>query len=116
MASQPERYEGSLVLPGQTEPLGVSVSLDHDAKAVKVAFAEPAAGSTEWEGFDVFMARRLKYVEVTFKTTGLPQETVELVWKMNASLLDDTLAGVIVVKPNEVRVSGERGFTLVRPG
>jgi hypothetical protein len=116
VASKPERYEGSLVLPGQTEPRAVSVSLDEDATAVKISFTEPAAGSMVWEGSDVFMARRLKYVEVTFRTTGLPQETVELVWKINASLLDDTLAGVIVVKPNEVRVSGERGFILSRAG
>ena len=78
MASNPERYEGTLILPGETEPRGVSMSLDQDAKAVKVAFSEPAAGSSEWEGSEVTVARRLKYVEVTFRTMGLPKETVEL--------------------------------------
>ena len=72
VGSQPELYEGSLILPGQTESRRVSVSLYNDVKVVKIVFTEPAAGSTDWEGFDVFMARRLKYVEVTFKTTVKP--------------------------------------------
>ena len=53
-----------------------------------------------------------KYNEIVFRTTDLPVKTVDLVWKFNASKIDNSLAGVIVPQPNKLRVSGEKGFVL----
>ena len=110
-----EEYHGSLTLPSEGEPRAVSVLVDNEREAVTVQFDSPAAGSTRWEAASVRLARRLKYSEIVFTTIGLPQETVELIWKLNASHVDGTVAGVIVARPNEVRVRGEKGFTLVKP-
>ena len=72
-------------------------------------------GSNDWEGVSVQVTRRLKYEEIIFKTIDLPKETVQLTWKVNASHDNDyTVAGVIVVTPNDQRVSGEKGFVLAR--
>jgi hypothetical protein len=46
----------------------------------------------------------------------LPVETVEIVWKINAAKFDDTAAGVVAVRPNDMRISGEKGFILNRAG
>ena len=102
-------------MPGEGEPHSVSLFLDRDRGAVTLRFDEAVAGAKEWEGYSVRVARRLKYYEVSFRTLGLPKETVELVWKFNASMDDGTLAGVILVRPNDLRVSGEKGFTLAKP-
>ena len=112
--TQWDAYLGTLTLPGEDEPRGVAVYLDTAGQAVKVRFQEPVAGSSEWPGSTVRVVKRLKYHEVQFTTEGLPVETVELVWKFNASLHDDALAGVIIARPNAMRVSGEKGFNLVR--
>ena len=117
-SSEPEweEYQGTLTLPGETEPRNVSVNLNNEAQAAKVHFETPAAGSADWEGSKVQMARRLKYHEVVFSTVGLPKGSVEITWKCNIGFEDGTLAGVLVVRPNEERVSGEKGFVLVRSG
>jgi hypothetical protein len=49
-----------------------------------------------------------------FVTTGFPKDTIEIIWKLNANVDDETVAAVAVIRPNELRVSGEKGFTLVR--
>ena len=110
--SNREEYQGSLTLPGETEPRDISLLLDKERKAVSVRFDTEVAGASEWEGASVSVVRRLKYIEVWFDTIGIPKETVELRWKCNADLRDGTLAGVVVARPNELRISGEKGFTL----
>ena len=112
--TQWETYRGTLTLPGDNEPREVGLFLDAPGKSVRVQFREPVAGAVEWPGSSVSVADRLKYREVQFTTEGLPVETVELVWKFNASLHDDTLAGVVIARPNDVKVSGEKGFVLVK--
>ena len=112
--SPPEQYRGTLTLPSEQEPRQFSVVLDKETQAVTIKFDTPVGGTREWKGSSVRMARRLKYHEVIFITTGLPKETVELTWKINADLYDGTGAGVIVVRPNALRISGEKGFTLVK--
>ena len=107
-------YHGSLTIPGEAEPRQVSLFLDKERQAIRIHFDEEVAGASEWEGSSVRVVQRLKYTEVQFRTTGLPKETVSLAWKLNASLQDDTLAGVVVARPNELRISGEKGFTLVK--
>ena len=111
-----EEYEGTLTLPSEAEPRNVSVNLNKDAQAAKVHFDTPVAGSVDWEGSKVVVARRLKYYEVVFSTVGLPKGSVEITWKCNIGFEDGTLAGVLVVRPNEERVSGEKGFVLVKAG
>ena len=109
-----ESFRGQLILPGEQEPRNVRISVEPDKGDLTLKFDSPVEGDTDWAGSNVRIARRLKYSEVVFTTVGLPKETVELTWKCNASLLDDSLAGVIIPKPNDKKVTGERGFVLSR--
>ncbi len=109
-----ESYRGQLILPGEQEPRNVRINVEPDKASLTLKFDSPVEGDTDWEGSNVRIARRVKYSEVVFTTVGLPKETVELTWKFNASLLDDSLAGVIIPKPNDKKVKGERGFVLIR--
>ena len=110
-----EEYKGWLTLPGDTEQRQVSLFLDESGAGVSIQFDDEVAGATQWDASSVRMVRRHKYLEVQFRTHDLPQETIELAWKFNTGYQDDTLAGVVVARPNELRVSGEKGFTLIRP-
>ena len=105
-------YVGSLVLPGEQESRQVTISMNTSDQTVQVRFAEPVGGESDWSGSDVKLARRLKYNEAVFSTTGLPMDPVQMTWKVNASIVDGSLAGVIIPKPNAMRVTGERGFIL----
>ena len=112
--AQSGEYKGTMTIPGDQESRPVSVVYSEDDQSATVRFEEPVAGATKWEGTQVRIVRRLKYEEVVFITTGLPKETVEMIWKINADLHDRTAAAVVVARPNEHRVSGEKGFVLVR--
>ena len=109
-----ESFRGQLILPGEQEPRSVQINVGPDSSGLTLRFEAPVEGDTDWAGSNVRIARRLKYSEVVFTTVGLPKETVELTWKINASLLDDSIAGVIIPKPNDQKVTGERGFVLKR--
>lgn len=109
-----EEYRGSVVIPSQTDRRDVTVLVNKADGAASVRFDEPVSGAAEWEGSQVRIVERLKYHEIQFSTTNLPVETVELLWKLNAAKQDDTAAGVVVVRPNDVRVTGEKGFILNR--
>jgi hypothetical protein len=110
--TQREEYTGPITLPGGTEPHQASLVLDREQETVTIRFDTAIAGSSEWKGTKVRYAPRLKYHEFQFMTSGLPKERVDLTWKFNASLLDDSLAGVIIPRPNDQKVSGEKGFVL----
>ncbi len=112
--AQSGEYTGTMTIPGEQESRPVSVVFSEDDQAATVRFKEPVAGAAEWQGTRVRIVRRPKYEEVVFITTGLPKETVEMTWKINADLHNGTAAAVVVVRPNEHRVSGEKGFVLVR--
>ena len=105
-------YKGSLILPGEQDEREVSISFSQEDQAVQLQFAEPVGGENKWSGSDVKIVQRLKYGEAVFLTTGLPMDPIQMTWKLNASNLDDSLAGVIIPKPNTMRVTGERGFIL----
>ncbi len=109
-----DEYHGTLAIPGEQESHSASILLDREGKAVTLRLDAPIGGSAEWTGERVQVAERLKYTEVVFATTGLPREPVELTWKLNAGHVDGTIAGVIIARPNELRISGEKGFTMVR--
>ena len=108
-----DKYRGSMTLPGDPERHDFSLLLDRERQAVTVQFDAAVAGASEWQGSPVRIVRRTKYDEVVFTTTGLPKETVQLTWKVNADLHDGTAAGVVIAQPNELRVTGEKGFTLI---
>ncbi len=113
-SSSLEQYRGELAIPSEDERHGVSVELNSEDGAVTLKFDEPVAGSSEWAGQNVVFMDRPKYQEIQFATFDLPKETVELTWKMNKSKLDNTIAGVVVARPNAVRVRGEKGYILTR--
>lgn len=105
-------YCGSLTLPRDQEAQTIRVSLDRGNQEATVTFDGEVAGSQEWRGSDVRIVERLKFLEATFVTCGIPVEGVELAWRINADKYDGTAAGVLSVKPNDKRITGEKGFTL----
>lgn len=109
-----DEYRGSLAIPSETERRGVTALIDREGKAVTLRFDEPVAGAREWVGSGVSVSERLKYDEIQFATNDLPQQTIELTWKFNAGKSEGTIAGVVIAKPNDLRVSGEKGFILTR--
>ena len=110
--SEPLSYCGSLTLPRDQEAQTVGVSLDRGNQEATVRFDDEVAGAREWRGSDVRIVERLKFLEATFVTSGIPVEGVELAWRINADKQDGTAAGVLSVKPNDKRITGEKGFSL----
>ncbi len=111
---QVQEYKGVMVLPGEQEERRVTLALDKTEPSVGITFDEPIEGKTEWQSENLTVANRLKYDEVVFRTTGLPKEAIEVTWKFNSSLIDDSLAGVVIALPNDQRITGEKGFVLTR--
>ncbi len=111
-AESSELYQGPITLPGSFEPIETELVLDISGKKVTIIFGESVADTTEWHGREVKVFKRLKFYEVQFLTCGIPKERITLTWKFNASLLDDSLAGVIIPRANDQRISGEKGFVL----
>ncbi len=109
-----ELYHGPITLPGSFEPIDATLSLNKSCKQVTVIFDKSVADSHEWHGKEVKVFKRLKFYEVQFLTNDLPKEKITLTWKFNASLLDDSLAGVIIPRANDQRISGEKGFVLIK--
>ena len=109
-----DEYQGSVVIPSETDWRDVTALIDREGKAVTLRFDEPVAGSDQWVGSNVNVVERLKYDEIQFATNDLPQNTIELTWKFNAGKEEDTIAGVVIAKPNDLRVTGEKGFILKR--
>ena len=109
-----EKFRGLLTIPTETESRQATVLVDRKSNAASVRFNEPVAGSAEWKSTSLTVVELPKYTEIVFVTTGFPKDTIEIIWKLNANVDDETVAGVAVVRPNQLRVSGEKGFTLAR--
>ena len=107
------KYVGSMTLPGDREPQSVEVFFQTTEKAISVQFPEQE-DSTEWQGGNVVMIERLKFDEITFASEGIPVPGVELSWRIHADKDDGTAAGVITVKPNDKKISGDKGFILYK--
>jgi len=109
---------GKVNLPGDKgqNPHSASLYIDKAGSDVRVRFDEPLGGSEEWDVSSLVITRRLKYNEIVFQTVGLPVESLELIWKMNIALNDRMAAGVVLARPNDLKIKGEHGFTLVAPG
>ena len=113
-SQQVQEYRGVMVLPGEQDERSVTLSLDAARPSVSIRFDEPVDGKTDWQAQNLTVANRLKYDEVVFTTTGLPKEAIGVTWKFNSSLIDDSLAGVVIALPNDQRITGEKGFVLTR--
>ena len=107
-------YKGPAHIPGIEEGVDLTAIIDNSSNTVTIEFERELAGSSTWQGNSVEITERLKYSEIVFKTANLPLDTINLVWKFNASKIDDSLAAVIVPQPNKLRVSGEKGFVLTK--
>ena len=105
-------YSGKITVPGVDQECQMTTKIDEKNHSVSLQFEEPIGGKTVWHGINISSFKRTKYHEISFQTIDLPLESIELVWKFNASFLDDSLAAVIVPKANKLRVSGEKGFIL----
>ena len=108
------QFRGALAIPSETDRRDVTLLLRDQDESVTVQFNEPVAGSAEWRGQNVQIMDRPKYQEIQFTTFDLPKDTVRLTWKLNRSKLDNTIAGVVVARPNTVRVKGEKGCILTQ--
>lgn len=111
---QVQEYKGVMVLPGEQEEREVTLVFDKSEPSVGITFDEPIEGKTQWQSQNLTVANRLKYDEAVFTTTGLPKEAIGVTWKFNSSLIDDSLAGVVIAQPNDQRITGEKGFVLTR--
>ncbi len=111
---QVQEYKGVMVLPGEQDERGVTLALDKSEPSVGITFDVPIEGKTQWRAQNLTVANRLKYNEVVFTTIGLPKEAIGVTWKFNSSLIDDSLAGVVIAQPNDQRITGEKGFVLTR--
>ena len=107
-------YTGSVRVPGAEGAVDISLGVDLDEPAVSVDFSEALGGYSRWEGGSITVRRLTKYDEVHFLTDGLLATGVVMQWKTNLSKVDGSVAGVIIVRPNVRRISGESGFTLSR--
>ena len=116
MKEQPtsEEFVGSLTLPGDKEPRKVFLILNETPNTLVLKFHDPIEGTTQWNASTMRITKRQKYLEIWFRTKDLPKANVELSWKCNASLQDNTIAGVVVALPNDEKISGEKGFSLIR--
>ena len=108
------QFRGVLSIPSETDRHDVTLLLADESESATLHFDEPVAGSDEWRGQNVQVMDRPKYQEIQFTTFDLPKDTVRLTWKLNRSKLDNTIAGVVVARPNTVRVRGEKGFILTQ--
>ena len=108
-----KEYRGKVVVPADNQSHLVTVFVDEERESVNLRFDGPLAGSSDWEGLSPQVTRRLKYLEVIFKTKGLPVKGLELIWKMNIFFDHTTAAGVVIARPNDLKIKGEHGFTLI---
>ncbi len=108
-------FKGTVTVPGDTDTHAVSIFVDIENETARVEFELPLGGAKDWTGTNVVLQHRLKYKDLVFKTMDLPVEGLELVWKMNFALDDRIAAAVVLVRPNDLKIKGEFGFTLVGP-
>ena len=109
-------FKGTVTIPGDRDTHAVSIFVDIKKEAARVVFESPVGGAKDWAGTKVVLQHRMKYKDLVFKTMNLPVEGLELVWKMNFSLDDRIAAGIVLVRPNDLKIKGEFGFTFVGPG
>lgn len=111
--TDPSIYTGTLKIPGTSEETAVNLTVGLDDKSVELSFADPGLNDINFQIGSITVRNLLKYDELHFVTTDLPIKEVELQWKTNIARADNTVAGVIIARPNKLKVVGEIGFSLV---
>tara|TARA_Y100001936_G_scaffold253692_1_gene320121 strand:- start:2993 stop:3367 length:375 start_codon:yes stop_codon:yes gene_type:complete len=107
-------FTGNLRIPGTIEETGVDLTVSLSSKSVDLAFSSPEIERLSFQIGSITVRNLLKYDELHFVTSGLPIEDVDLQWKTNIARADNTVAGVIIARPNKHKVVGEIGFSLVQ--
>ena len=115
-AGSREHYAGSVLVPGTDGAVNIRLEVDLNEPSVSLDFGEELGGASRWAGDSITVRRPVKYDEVHFVTDGLPAIGVVMQWKTNLSKVDGSVAGVIIVRPNESRITGESGFILSQSG
>ena len=107
-------YSGTLRIPGTSEETGVNLIVGLDDKSVGLRFSDPGFSDINFQIGSISVRNLLKYDELHFVTTDLPIKEVDLQWKTNIARADNSVAGVIIARPNKHKVVGEIGFSLVQ--
>lgn len=107
-------YSGSLRVPGTSEETAVNLIVGLDDKSVELRFSDPGFSDINFQIGSITVRNLLKYDELHFVTTDLPIKEVDLQWKTNIARADNSVAGVIIARPNKHKVVGEIGFSLVQ--
>ena len=105
---------GTVKIPGTAEETTIHLTVSLDDKSVELSFADLELRNINFQISRVTVRNLLKYDELHFVTTNLPIKEVEMQWKANIARADNSVAGVIIVKPNKLKVVGEVGFSLVQ--
>ena len=107
-------YTGTLRIPGTKEDGAVTLIVGLENKSVRLNFSGPEIKDMNFQIGSVTVRNLLKYDELHFITSGLPIKDVDLQWKTNIARADNSVAGVIIARPNKHKVVGEVGFSLVQ--
>jgi len=105
---------GTVKIPGTAEETTIHLAVSLDDKSVELNFTDLELRNINFQISRVTVRNLLKYDELHFVTTDLPIKEVEMQWKANIARADNSVAGVIIVKPNKLKVTGEVGFSLVQ--
>ena len=107
-------YTGTLRIPGTKEEGAVTLIVRLDNKSVRLNLSGPEFKDMNFQIGSVTVRNLLKYDELHFITSDLPIKDVYLQWKTNIARADNSVAGVIIARPNKHKVVGEVGFSLVQ--
>ena len=107
-----DKFNGEISFPGLENWIKTTVVVNNDRTSAHVAFAENDDGLSQIDSTKFSFIIRPKYNEIIFTTSGIPIEEVELIWKLNESHADGTVAGVVIAQPNSHKITGEKGFIL----
>ena len=107
-------YTGTLRIPGTKEDGAVTLIVGLENKSVRLNLSGPEFKDMDFQIGFVTVRNLLKYDELHFITSDLPIKDVDLQWKTNIARADNSVAGVIIARPNKHKVVGEVGFSLVQ--
>ena len=107
-----DKFNGEISIPGLDAWVQSTVVVNNDRTSAHVEFDENDDGLSYIDSKSFSFIVRPKYNEIIFTTSGIPIEEVDLIWKLNESHVDGTVAGVVIAQPNSKKIAGEKGFIL----
>ena len=107
-----DKFNGEISFPGLENWIQTTVVVNDARTSAHVDFADNEDGLSQIDSEKFSFIIRPKYNEIIFTTSGIPIEDVELIWKLNESHADGTVAGVVIAQPNSHKITGEKGFIL----